>query len=836
MKSIMFLLSLFFSVSVYASVIHVPSDQSTIQAGIDAALDGDTVLVSDGTYTGDGNRDIDFMGKPITVMSETGPEQTIIDCQGSPNDNHRGFVIHRGEDRSSVLEGFTVINGYINHNSGVYAHGGGIYCVGSSPAIRQCNLCDNYAEYGGGIHLWEDCTPLIEDCIVEGNTAVTGGGGILFVYDSAPEILRCTIANNISGYEGGGIVAAGGTTGLITESTITGNYSCTYGGGIFFIGSQTLITRSTVAGNRSNHVGGGVCCYQSGPVIGGSEECGNRFEDNMADYGYDLFALNIPDGVINSQYNSFKGGYWSDVFVSPQDYFDLNFCESDMSDITQNVYVKPDGNDNNDGLSWDTAFKTITYASKVIRATETNPLTIFVASGTYSPSQTGEQFPIQLVQYVTLQGDHQSTTLLDAEQTKRGLMGYNSSHATVKNVTVTGGNADLGAGAYIRTASGIVFDRVTFSENHASGAGGGIYSEGTNTFHLSRCTISNNIACNGAGVYVIRGNPRFTNSTLSGNVASYNGGGFYLYDSDAYITNCLVTNNDGGWDGGGILCNESHPILLNCTFSLNNYYALAAPYCSPHLTNCILWNDFGEVYAASDPPTHSRVPIITYSLIEGGYSGSGNIDADPMFVAGCYGDYFLSQTLSGQETDSPCIDHGSDLAENIRFNSGSGEMGMDQTTTRTDLLPDSDRVDMGFHYFSPYGATPTPDHSKPTPPLAPVGVDLVLSQTIFAPGDHFLLEIIFHNPGPDIYPHQPYVVLLDVFGDYYWYPGWTRNFDVEIFTIPVGIDRHEILNFIWPNIEGQTSGLVFVAAILTEDFLQIIGEWDAVYFGWEQGD
>ncbi len=62
-----------------AATIHVPGDQPTIQAGIDAAMDGDIVLVADGTWTGVGNRDIDFLGKAITVRSENGPDSCIID-------------------------------------------------------------------------------------------------------------------------------------------------------------------------------------------------------------------------------------------------------------------------------------------------------------------------------------------------------------------------------------------------------------------------------------------------------------------------------------------------------------------------------------------------------------------------------------------------------------------------------------------------------------------------------------------------------------------------------------------------------------------------------------
>ncbi len=94
-----------------AAVIHVPSDQPTIQAGIDAAAAGDEVLVADGLYTGPGNRDVDFLGKAITVRSEYGPDNCIIDCQGSEMEQRRGFIFQNGEGRDSVLQGFTIRGG-----------------------------------------------------------------------------------------------------------------------------------------------------------------------------------------------------------------------------------------------------------------------------------------------------------------------------------------------------------------------------------------------------------------------------------------------------------------------------------------------------------------------------------------------------------------------------------------------------------------------------------------------------------------------------------------------------------------------------------------------------
>lgn len=163
-----------------------------IQEAIDYALDGEIIVVLSGTYAGNGNREIDFLGKAITVRSEHGAHDCIIDCKGAG----RGLVFKSGEDECSILKGVT-----IKHGKAV--GGGGIYLKSSSPTILNCLFVDNRASGpsgrtpigpGGAIYS-EDSSFTLRNCTFSGNIA-DDLGGALHVHSGFPTISNCIFWGN----------------------------------------------------------------------------------------------------------------------------------------------------------------------------------------------------------------------------------------------------------------------------------------------------------------------------------------------------------------------------------------------------------------------------------------------------------------------------------------------------------------------------------------------------------------------------------------------------------------------------------------------------------------
>jgi len=167
--------------------LHGMGDALTIQEGLAAAAAGDTVLVLPGTYTGPDNRDLDFAGDAVLLVSQEGAAETVIDCEASG----RAFLFDDGEGADAVVRGFTLKNGVSHPENGA----GILVTNGSSPTVEDCVIrnCDSGISFGGGVAVISAHITL-RRC--ELALCDSWRGGAVFCNDATAALEGCSLRHN----------------------------------------------------------------------------------------------------------------------------------------------------------------------------------------------------------------------------------------------------------------------------------------------------------------------------------------------------------------------------------------------------------------------------------------------------------------------------------------------------------------------------------------------------------------------------------------------------------------------------------------------------------------
>ena len=559
----------------------------------------------------------------------------------------------RGGGMSFGCSNSSLTNVTISGNTS-YRRGGGIYCHDSDISLTDVTICGNTAhQWGSGIYC-HSSNPSLFNVTIRENTGSHWGGGIYCSLCCNPSLINVTIIQN-SAEEGGGIYCHS-TSNPILENVIISENQANLGAGIYCEeNSYPSLYNLTISGNNAGSGGGIYCEENSSPILadvtisgniadyGGGFYCSNAspsFDSvnrcniflNFAARGNDLYASGST--IVNIIVDTFTVLQPDDHFAYPFSNFIFDISNGKVEQVNQDLYVSPTGSNTNSGITSDEPLLTISYALVKIIADSISPHTIHLANGTYSSSQTGEIFPLNCRSYVSLQGEDKISTILDGEELSGILRCHNDNYLSIENMRICNGSANKGGGIYCNNSSPNI-SNVNICGNTASWYGGGISLEDKSDAIITNVTMSINTVTSYEG----------------------SGGGINCYDSSPSLTNVIINENTANCWGGGIVCDHSNPSLVNVTITGNSASSNGGGICcwddsSPSLVNCILWND--------SPNEISGSVTATYSDIQDGWPGEGNIDADPLFADPENGDFHLTWANFPiqDSTMSPCIDAG----------------------------------------------------------------------------------------------------------------------------------------------------------------------------------
>lgn len=678
------------------ATLKVPAQFATIQAALDAAGNGDTVLVAAGTYTGAGNRDLDPLGKAITVTGEGGAAATILDVQGTSGAPHRGFVLTAGGS-FLVIDGFTIRNGHHANGGGILVQGlvtaklknlvveqcvadgvgGGMHLLGGAgPTIDQCIFRFNQATQGAGVRIDKDCfvamtgTEIsdngasaeggglsvsgffanpgttfvtLTDCDIDRNTAPNFGAGVVLFSDVDATFTGCRIRDNVadggSPEWGGGLLVEFRSKATLTGCELSGN-GAGAGGGLFLQqdGVAHLID-CQIQSNHAKHSGGGIHMNGQGtPLATTLEMDGCLVDGNTADeFGAGL-NVSLPV-VANVRTTTFRGNVVGPLFPSWGGAVMTGFaCEVSLEDCL----IEQNQADAGAGL-----FVQQDAQVEVNRCTLRGNLASKEGGGVHMNGQ-GTPFVTDLEIVDTLiEGNV-------AENTGGGFSAFGEVTARFERTCFVGnktgnGSPQFGGGFYTNLAPDLTLVDCVVRENIAS-SGGGAYFNWATTVEVTGASFVGNTAFSEGGGLVAGGGAivDLDRATVTSNLAGSAGGGLLAEGAATLLSvkNSLVADNNGPIGGGVRIKNSAATTLVNTTVA-GNTGTFAGGISEAGGTATIT----GSVVHGNSPATLQQTGGVsaTYSDLESGLAGTGNLNVAPGYVDAAGGDYRLS-------LGSACID------------------------------------------------------------------------------------------------------------------------------------------------------------------------------------
>ncbi|HPR18606.1 MAG TPA: right-handed parallel beta-helix repeat-containing protein, partial [Candidatus Cloacimonadota bacterium] len=435
----------------------------------------------------------------------------IDNCRFSHNQADYGGAI---ELRYSdiFMQNCLISDNYASHDAG------GIIITDESEATINSSIIRNNSCYfnGGGIYCCNNASPTLNDVIISKNSTTCddgynepGGGGIS-CHTASMELNNVSITDNICmAYGRGGGIECGYNSVINFTNGIVSNNQAIVGGGIANFNTLNL-AGVTISFNRSGFAGG---IYQLGELNLDSANRCNIYLNDASDYtntGNDLYSYGTNMIIVDT----FTVMNPTDYHATPIDNFTFDILHAKIEQITSDMYVSPSGSNHNSGLTPDDPLLTIYQALQMINPDSLNHLTIHLDEGLYSPSQTGEIMPIQMIDYLTLDGAGRTTTILDAEGADQAVETYALEDCIISNLSVTNG-IDQGISC---SDSKVTINNLYLYEN----------SNGISLYACPDVNILNSIITNNRNQ------------------------GLYCNDTDIFLSSVSIFQNSGANIGGGV--------------------------------------------------------------------------------------------------------------------------------------------------------------------------------------------------------------------------------------------------------------------------------------------